>query len=174
MEILEAIKISDRWQVRNREKIRRGAGEKWAGKKIANGHTFIYHLKHGRTKMTMWKTILSLATALVLFASTGYAQYECVRGDCTNGTGKLAVTGSTAYMEGKFVNGVLVQGKVAFPNGNVFEGEYEEHKLIKGIKKYKNGQVQEGKFIDGVLVEGKFTDKNGTTRFIKLKSLGAM
>lgn len=172
MESPEAIKISDRRRVRNREKIQRGAGEKWAGKKIANGHTFIYHLKHGRTKMTMWKTILSLAAIFILFASTGYAQYECVRGDCANGTGKLAVTGSTAYMEGKFVDGVLAQGKVEFPNGNVFEGEYEDHKLVKGIKKYKNGQVQEGEFIDGVLVEGKFTDKNGTTHVIKLKSLG--
>jgi len=110
---------------------------------------------------------------LVLFASTGYAQYECVQGDCVNGTGKLAVKGSTAYMEGRFVDGIHVEGKVVFPNGTIFRGIFKDHKLVQGTKKFDNGQVLQGKFIGNVLVDGIFTNTDGTSRRVKLKSMGA-
>jgi len=123
----------------------------------------------------MLKRIFMVAGVLmpVLFASAGYAQYECVRGDCIDGTGKLAVKGSPAYLEGRFVNGVHVEGKVVFPDGTVFQGIFKDHKLVQGTKKFANGQVMRGKFIENVLVDGVFTDSTGVTRPVKLKPLGA-
>ncbi|MFQ5672559.1 MAG: hypothetical protein ACE5G9_05650 [Nitrospinales bacterium] len=107
----------------------------------------------------------------VVFASIGYAQYECVRGDCINGTGKLAVKDSAAYLEGRFVNGVHVEGKVVFPSGTIFQGIFKDHKLVQGTKKFANGQTLQGKFIENVLVDGIFTDANGVSRPVKLKPL---
>lgn len=109
---------------------------------------------------------------LALFASTGHAQYECVKGDCVNGTGRLAVKGSTAFLEGKFVNRIHVNGKVVFPNGNVFEGIFKDHKLAQGIKTFKNGKIMQGKFIGNVLIDGTITEPNGKSRRIKLKPMG--
>lgn len=122
-------------------------------------------------KTMIWKTFLALFMALALSASMGYAQYDCVQGDCSNGIGKLNVKNGTAYMEGQFANGVLVQGKVAFPNGDVFEGVFKNHDLVQGVKRYKNGSVLEGRFVEGVLVDGKLTHKNGASFPVKLKSM---
>ena len=122
-----------------------------------------------------WKQtiIIVIIMMMTLFISIGYAQYECVQGNCINGTGKLAVKKSKAFLEGKFINGVHVEGKVVFPNGDIFEGIFKDHKLKEGIKKFKNGKVLEGKFIENVLVDGIFREPDGATRRIKLKPLGA-
>ena len=114
---------------------------------------------------------LSLAISTFLFSADAYGQYICEKGDCENGFGKKTVSNSDAFMEGKFVDGVLKEGKVFFPNGDIFEGKFENNFLVEGQKKLKNGKKLEGKFFENVLINGKITDLDGTSRFIKLKRI---
>ena len=102
------------------------------------------------------------------------AEYICIEGDCINGIGKKQVKGSSARMQGKFLRGILQEGKVVFPNGSIYMGKFKNHKLAEGIKIFPNGSKLQGRFIEEVLVEGRITYKNGTSRLIKLKPLGGL
>ncbi len=115
--------------------------------------------------------ILSLTLLTLLLPANALGQYVCEKGDCVNGIGKKIVSNTQAYMEGKFVDGVLQEGKVLFPNGDVFQGKFENNKLLVGEKIFKDGRRLEGEFFDEVLVKGKITYMDGTSRFIQLKRI---
>ena len=100
-----------------------------------------------------------------------FAQYIC-EGDCVNGYGVKKVEGSKAYMEGRFSEGVLQEGTVAFPNGDLFTGKFSDNFLKEGSKLLHNGKKLEGKFFKNVLVEGTITEPDGASRRIRMKSLG--
>lgn len=117
----------------------------------------------------MIKTQILAFIILLLSSTQAFGQYVCVQGDCVNGIGKKNVENSSAYLEGKFVDGNLVQGKVVFPTGEIQSGTFENHQLIQGFRLFKDGRKLEGKFYRGVLTEGYITYKDGSKRFIKLK-----
>jgi antitoxin component YwqK of YwqJK toxin-antitoxin module len=69
------------------------------------------------------------------------------------------------YREGQFVNNEFISGTVVFPNGNRFEGRFDNNGKLQGegIAYYKSGDVYEGKFVNGILNgKGKHTDTNGS------------
>ena len=117
------------------------------------------------------KSLIGLIGVLVFFASDVYAQYVC-EGDCVNGYGLKKVQGSTSHMKGKFKDGVLVEGTVAFSNGDVFAGKFKDNFLEKGSKLFHTGKRMEGSFYQNILVDGKITEPDGSSRIIKLKRMG--
>ena len=117
------------------------------------------------------KSILTLTSVLVVFSSNLFAQYVC-EGECVNGYGLKKSIEQKAYMKGKFLNGVLQEGKVVFPNGDVFEGKFKDNFLKEGSKVLHTGKRLVGKFYKNVLIEGKITEPNGVARNIKLKQMG--
>ena len=125
-----------------------------------------------RTRFMKSLLIFTIVATFSFWDSESSAQYICVKGNCINGTGKKQVEGSSAYIQGKFMDGILREGKVVFPNGSVFNGKFKEHKLVEGLKIFPNGSKLEGRFVEEVLVEGRITYQNGTSRLIKMKPLG--
>ncbi len=132
-------------------------------------------LRFKSTKFFRFDFFRSLVAFLILSAfllpTNALGQYICEKGDCLNGDGKKIVENSQSYMEGKFVNGVLQEGKVQFSNGDIFQGKFENNKLLEGQKIFKDGRRLEGKFFDDVLIKGKITYMDGTSRFIELNRL---
>ena len=116
--------------------------------------------------------IFTIVITGLFWNSDSSAQYICVEGDCINGIGKKQVEGSAAFMQGKFVDGILKKGKVVFSNGSVFTGKFKKHKLVEGLKVFPNGNKLEGRFVEDVLVDGRITYQDGTSRLIKMKPLG--
>ena len=110
-----------------------------------------------------------IIASLTIWSAELSAQYICTEGDCLNGTGKKKVKDGTGYIQGKFKDGILQEGKVVFPNGNVFTGKFKDHKLVQGLKVFPNGSRLEGRFFEEVLVEGRITYEDGSSRLIKLR-----
>ena len=116
--------------------------------------------------------IFTLTLTLFFIQSDGWAQYICVQGNCINGMGKKQVKDSPAFLQGKFKDGILQEGKALFPNGDVFTGKFKDHKLTDGIKVFSNGSKLQGTFVEEVLVDGIITYEDGSSRRIKLRPLG--
>jgi hypothetical protein len=113
--------------------------------------------------------LITLNLLITLLAPTfAFGQYLCKEGDCENGIGEKIVINSSAYMKGRFEQGVLKEGDVLFPNGDLFQGKFENNKLAEGKKTFKDGKRLEGKFFENVLIKGKITYKDGTSNFIEL------
>ena len=122
-----------------------------------------YHIGKFRGSLIIFNILIVL-----LIPSIVFGQYICEKGDCENGVGKKIVINSSSYMEGIFENGVLKEGDVLFPNGDLFQGKFKNNKLAEGKKIFKDGKRLEGKFFDNVLIKGRITYKDGTSRFIQL------
>ena len=130
----------------------------------------IFHYKSNWFNLFRLMTFF-LTVSIFLFPLKVSGQYICETGDCVNGIGKKKVKNSQAYMEGKFVEGVLTEGKVFFRNGDIFQGKFEDSKLVEGQKTFKGGNKLEGKFVEGVLIKGKITYMDGTSSLIELNKL---
>ena len=114
---------------------------------------------------------IGLIGVVVLFAGDVFAQYVC-EGNCVNGNGFKKAQGSTAYMKGKFKEGVLTEGTVSFPNGDMFVGKFRDNFLEEGFKFFHTGRQMEGSFYQNILVVGKITEPDGSSRIIKLRRNG--
>lgn len=73
-------------------------------------------------------------------------------------------------MEGEFWNGNLVRGKVVTPQGDVFEGYFQDSSLSQGIKRFKNGIIMRGRFKSNILVNGMISYPNGEQYSVRLGS----
>jgi hypothetical protein len=57
----------------------------------------------------------------------------------------------------------LKRKKIIISDGAIFEGEFENNKLIKGKKIFSDGKILESEFEDNILIKGKKTLPDGET-----------
>jgi hypothetical protein len=78
---------------------------------------------------------------------------------------------SGSHFVGNFIEGILhAQGKIAYDNGEVGEGDFQNDRLNgPGKITFEDGENQEGDFKDGALVAGKVVFKNGNISEGKFK-----
>jgi hypothetical protein len=102
------------------------------------------------------------------------AVYDEYEGDFVDGKrhGKGKRVISNVISEGDFINNEFVTGKKTYPDGDIFEGNFNYGKLHgKGKKTFSNGDIYEGDFVldkehgtgkltgkDGKIYEGEFAD----------------
>lgn len=79
------------------------------------------------------------------------------RGDAVTKDGKVRIVG------GQFSRGRLIEGKMLFQDGTVYEGRFDGDLLLEGMITKKNGQVYEGTLSNGVpFGQGKLRKPDGS------------
>ncbi len=89
---------------------------------------------------------------------------QCVSGNCVNGKGKMVFPNGDTY-EGDFVNGKPEgQGTMAFKNGNHYTGQFVKGMMNgKGKFRYGIGSIYEGNFVnDKMDGQGTMTELDGS------------
>ena len=73
------------------------------------------------------------------------------------------VTINNVIFDGLFMNDNLVEGKIIYPNGDIFYGKFEDNNvLVEGSKIFTNGNIYQGIFIDKNISKGKIIFANST------------
>ena len=130
----------------------------------------------------------STVYALPKCAGDDYKQWTNCFGSYTNDSGRkytgefgdipgirhgqgISILKGTKF-EGKFKNDKAVEGKLFYPNGDIFEGTFNEKGNFEGKGKYTS---QDGGYVVGTWVnhklqgKGSITDSNGNKRNVTFK-----
>eukprot|EP01032_Pedospumella_encystans_P012513 gene12513-14473_t len=70
----------------------------------------------------------------------------------------------TTVREGRWQNGVFMQGKIVSTDNVTREGEFADNKLVRGKITSSTGDVLEGEFKEGKLWTGEQIKKEGRVR----------
>jgi len=81
------------------------------------------------------------------------------------GYGQYYIKDANLFVEGIWIEGKLIFGRIFFPNGNIYEGDIKDSSFDgKGKLIYNNGDIYIGDFLDGERMgKGKYIFNDGTT-----------
>jgi hypothetical protein len=90
---------------------------------------------------------------------------QCKTGNCENGNG-VSLQKDGSVFTGQFQNGNKIIGKVTYPSGSIYEGNFLNNlRHGYGIFRYSNGDSFQGEYSEDKKVYGLYSHKSGNAYF---------